>query len=689
MSPLNTRRTLEVDSSSDPVITFPLNALLDLTFDFNFGDGNKEILFGLHFNFDSGDEVESSVQSMLNSFFQDTIADKGAGNLGGFSFADTALTLVNDLVNSLVVGVHVDVDVRFGLDLNNLFNKTATTRLPSPFLKLYTFDVEGVIGIDEWSTVVALDEFELAITEAKALVNIVAGKTSATPLLLRSASDFVSLLSPNGVGGIGLMASLDVRMPVFIAYDGLGFGATIHYVDDDILDNDRQQPSFDPDVLISIDLIREAAVTLKDNAAFLGKYEPLQEKLPLLQVSVNQLIAGQGRTLADLFDLTSFAESLVGTQSATDMPSISPTMTTIPSQQPSSVPSSTPTSSAQPTHFNLPSSAPTMTTIPSLHPSLASSSVPSAYSSQPSFAPDTDYILLTQLINKMRSAFQDLVKPGTELNTVPSVPDINTFDVIRPSGAICEGSDRAIAIDISRDGLSSLNLTICALLEFELEGSYDASGLLSAVEDSLDVEIVGSFQLKGSLMFGAKLMVAKNGGVISVGIDFDPISTELSVMGDLDAKVSLGMIETEGRGQVTLSGRAALAYCPGCNGVHPQASFVAVNNTSFYFYQLVGFDLDSSIALSADVPGIQIDTGLAFSISDDNIFDDNAPLVTPPDMQALRDLIKFSPKNALVMLRLIDGEWIELCFERVIACRHAYLYLLFSFGSTSGRSPAE
>lgn len=657
MSPRDTHRSLE-ESSGNPILSFALNTFLDLTLDFNFGAGNKEILFGLHFDFDSGVEAEDSIQEMLNSFLQDTVADQGGESLGGFDFAETASTLVTDLINSLVIGVHVDVDVRFGLDLNNLFNETAESRLPVPFLKLYKFDVEGMIGVDEWSTVLEIEQFELAITEARALVGIEAGITAETPFLIESAQDFLSLIYPSDAAGIGLNASLDVSMPVFITFNGLGFGATVQYVDDNILDDDRPTPIFQQDVLISIELIRNATNELKSKTASFGDYEPLQKKLPLLQVSVNELIAGQDRTLADLFDLTDFANNLVGTESATEMPSTSPTTTFFPSQHPSSSPSLAPSTTAQPSLSIQPSSAPSVTSIPSQHPNSAPTSIPSVFTNQPSLESNDEYILLTQLISKMRAAFQGLVKPNTALNTVPSVPDVNEFIVTRPSGAICEGSDRAISIDISRNGLSSLNLTICALLEFELSGSYDATGLLSAVEDNFDVDLSGSFQLKGSLMLGAKLLVKKNNtdGKISVDIEFDPISTELSVLGDLDATVSLGMVEAAGEGQVNFYGKAELEYCPSCNGTHPRTFQRVSDSSSFYFDRLFGFNLDSSISLSAEVPGVEIDTGLALSIRDDDVFDDNPPVITPPDFQALRDLLKFSPKNALVMLRLIDGE---------------------------------
>jgi hypothetical protein len=58
------------------------------------------------------------------------------------------------------------------------------------------------------------------------------------------------------------------------------------------------------DILISIAKIKSAAESLKNSTAFLGEFELLDTKIPLLETTVNELIAGQGRKIADLFDLT-------------------------------------------------------------------------------------------------------------------------------------------------------------------------------------------------------------------------------------------------------------------------------------------------------------------------------------------------------------------------------------------------
>ena len=701
LAPPNIRRALQADQSSNPIVSFDLNEYLKLSFDFNFGDGKKELLFGLHFKFSSGNEAEKSIQKMMRSFLNDTISDNGGDKLGDFSFADTASELANDLIKSFVIGIDVQLDIQFGLDLGNIFNKTATRRLPSSFLKINTFDVNGHLGMNEWSATLDLNvssyEVELRITEARALFSINAGIIGDTPILLESPKDFLSIISPTSGNGIRLNASLDVIMPVFVVFEGLGYGATIRYTDDNILDNVTKQPSFDPDVLISIELIKEAASTLKNNTAFLREYEPLQKTIPLLQVSVNELIAGRGRTLADCFDLTNFADKLLGKQIASGMPSSSPSIsenpsafpsdtpsaspTTIPTQAPTAYPTAAPTTAtpakpttATPTSLrptssptNQPSSRPTLSpTAKPTTPTPTSSRPTSSPTNEPTQSDNSQYILLTELVNKIRAEFQRLVTPNTPANSTPPIPDTNQFTVDRPANAICKGSDRAISIDIDREGISTLDLTICALLEFELGGSFDASGLLSAVVDSLDVDLSGNFMLKGALMFGARLRVVKNqGGGVNATIDFDPISMELAVKSNLDASASFGMLELKGNGKVGLKGKAELAYCASCSGTYKNFSRVS-NTSSFYFDGLFGYSLSSSIGLSADVPGVELDTDLMLSISDDNVFDDIPPSIDKPNAQALRDLLKFSPENALIMLRLIDGEYSQkypVCFH--------------------------
>lgn len=172
----------------------------------------------------------------------------------------------------------------------------------------------------------------------------------------------------------------------------------------------------------------------------------------------------------------------------------------IPTSLPTTFPSDNPTTS-KPTVVN--HTANPTTTKPIAFPSTRPPTAPPTSSRPTQY--DDQVILLTDLLSKIRAEFQKLITPDTTGTFA-----LNVFNVIRPAGAICEGSDRALSIDIDRDGISTLNLTICALLEFELEGPFVSTGLVSAIEDSIQVDISGSFMLKGALMFGARLIVQKN-----------------------------------------------------------------------------------------------------------------------------------------------------------------------------------
>lgn len=76
------------------------------------------------------------------------------------------------------------------------------------------------------------------------------------------------------------------------------------FSDEDLLDQDIPAPEFHADIAIEVAKIREAAALLQNSTKFLRDVEPLDEEIPVIKTSVNKLIAGEGRTLADLFDLT-------------------------------------------------------------------------------------------------------------------------------------------------------------------------------------------------------------------------------------------------------------------------------------------------------------------------------------------------------------------------------------------------
>ena len=134
-----------------------------------------------------------------------------------------------------------------------------------------------------------------------------------------------------------------VKSPIFVNVEGIGVGATIMYEDDNVIDNITQTPIFEADIIISIDMIKDAAGALRNKTYPLRDYMPLQQQIPLLKVSMNDLIAGQGCMLADCFDLTEFTSILLGKQSVTEMPKSSPSVSTFPSSASSTSPSKLPT----------------------------------------------------------------------------------------------------------------------------------------------------------------------------------------------------------------------------------------------------------------------------------------------------------------------------------------------------------
>ena len=77
----------------------------------------------------------------------------------------------------------------------------------------------------------------------------------------------------------------------------------------------------------------------------------------------------------------------------------------------------------------------------------------------------------------------------------------------RPRDLICSENTRAISIDIDYTD-DILIFTFCSLLAFDLDGKFNADGLLDSSEQlGLKVDPKGQFSLKGALMFGARLTI--------------------------------------------------------------------------------------------------------------------------------------------------------------------------------------
>jgi hypothetical protein len=142
-----------------------------------------------------------------------------------FSFKDNAEALANDLINSLVIDVEVNLDFAFGLDLSNLFDTIIpmVKRVPESFIEINMFDISGLLGVNEWSTSsLDIGDFSLSITEAKALVEI-SSKIPSPPLVIHSPTMITD------ISAIVFSARLDVVLPVFIVFGEVGAGARIEY----------------------------------------------------------------------------------------------------------------------------------------------------------------------------------------------------------------------------------------------------------------------------------------------------------------------------------------------------------------------------------------------------------------------------------------------------------------------------
>lgn len=412
-------------------------------------------------------------------------------------------------------------------------------------------------------------------------------------------------------------------------------------------------------------MVREAAGELKDRTAFLATYGPLAEEIPLLKATLNEIIAGEGRTLADMLDLTDWANNLTGAA----------TFSNEPSSIPSSHPSNQPSISSSPTHMQSPTSSPSFSAAPSYVPTI--SLAPTATtepSSPPSLVPteprSSDLITLSELLNEIRTAFQAATQPKLEaLNATPPVPDSVIFALNRSEDLICAGNDRAISIDIDFTNTSKLDITLCSFLSYKLEGRFDADGLLDEYSDandvlglgSLDLNVNGDYEVFAALSFGARLTVSRNDNGLSATVSFDPITAEIYVDGSLQSDISFGLIQAGGDADVLLEGRAEFMWCPNedCDTLYPERGLEQVNSAPSFFYSAeIGYNISAGVGLSAfgSVPGLEIAEEFTFEVADDNIFDDVAPVVDYPKFDALLDSFKFTPQRAVDMLRLLDGK---------------------------------
>ena len=72
-----------------------------------------------------------------------------------------------------------------------------------------------------------------------------------------------------------------------------------------------------------------------------------------------------------------------------------------------------------------------------------------------------DYILLSELKSQLRTQFEHLMVPDLGDKEVPAVPDVATFNVVRPSGSVCSGNDKAMSVEIDDRVKNTLTIALC------------------------------------------------------------------------------------------------------------------------------------------------------------------------------------------------------------------------------------
>ena len=277
------------------------------------------------------------------------------------------------------------------------------------------------------------------------------------------------------------------------------------------------------------------------------------------------------------------------------------------------------------------------------------------------------------------------------------MPNTALFDVSRPADAICAGNDKAISIDIDIDASEGLTITFCSLLEYELDGSFRADGLLNEYEEEgLGLSLQGDFKLYGALKFGSQINVIPPVSLMAlpqITIDFDPISAQLNVAGGIDAVASFSLLEAVGDVNAQLNGEFALAYCTNCGDDYDGSStYTRLSETSnFYLRNEVGYSILGNVGIQTAISGLELATGLEFGVGDSNIFDPTTSVaVTLPDAGALQDSLKFTPANALFMLQVIDGVSLHNIFF-VIHCTEytSNAHLIYFLTCSKSQRPLE
>ena len=426
------------------------------------------------------------------------------------------------------------------------------------------------------------------------------GASITEPIKLDDLSDFRELIGPNST--IELSADINVTLPTFITVgDAVGLSAAVRYEDEDLFDDFRPNVTIDTDVVIAIASIQKVAEELKGATEFFDESDALASEIPLLGVSLNELIAGEDRTIADMFDLTDWANGLETTSG------------------------------------------------------------------------NATFIELTELLVEVRKEVQSLLvnQPDVSLSTLPDPPDLSAFEQVgfesgigRANSSICSDNTNAIFVDIEGSG-DEFVFTICSLLGFEFEADLNDAGLLDEYELGfvrLELEDT-SFTLKGSLTFGARLKITKRGSTLSAELEFDPLVAKLAAAANPSLTFGVGLLELEagidafGKGEFGFLYDQVVGSEDSCGETgYERWKNSAGNSSSFCLKREVEYGLSGQLSVGAEIGGLDIAEGLQLSITDTDVFDDIAPVVSLPDLDpsVFKDMLILSPALAVTILQRID-----------------------------------
>ena len=114
----------------------------------------------------------------------------------------------------------------------------------------------------------------------------------------------------------------------------------------------------------------------------------------------------------------------------------------------------------------------------------------------------------------------------------------------------CNKNDKPFFLDIQEASGTSLEITICVFLAFDLEGEFNTDGLFNEIDEYIELEFDTGFVLKGAFSAGIKMTVFSL--TEPMQIELDPMLTQLYMQADASGSASLGLFSA------TVSGNAEL-----------------------------------------------------------------------------------------------------------------------------------